>query len=458
MTAPIVQTFESLKKRRVDCVWVWSMLLTRGLTWDNVWDVYRGGVAAHTGSAVRVDRVPGVEMLTTLPEGPTNILEVFNRLRHVRAHYPEVLSNNEVLKIDDVAKGLLRTMYGDVQCTWPQVKAILDSTQLLKTDDERVDVSELLALLGTHSTLRDKALVHMAKTQHRFVGMYSFVKMASELSDQKLTDIWNNMRLQPWAHPENTVDFLHAFTWTTGCQKLPVNEVLDFVGQHPSIVGDMERGIVAHGTRLPKDDAFFKKTNALLTPYPEAQINLHVAMEREMSLERLRMMMGNHNEPIAMKSLLLAHSIMPLHERDTAQAQSYFSELFQRVQVRTQNYANDHCNALMATLTTESPTGTMARILALHACTMGLFTNECHEDDIKQFRAMFKHDPTSKTGHASIIRKVIPDLKEWFTIVQGLGLNREDIWQQGLHSLMHPAAQPDLTIDPALFDEATQYA
>ena len=132
--------------------------------------------------------------------------------------------------------------------------------------------------------------------------------------------------------------------------------------------------------------------------------------------------------------------------RDTKEAEGQFARMFRKVHVDAEAYLNEHSNELMAKITTENPTGSMARILALHACVVGVHPKDCTDKEVKQLKTMFKHDPRSKTGFASIVKKCLPDMKAWLSVAESVGLSRDDIWENGLLQLATPLVDADLNL------------
>lgn len=454
MTSSAVDTFEKLKERNTNSVWLWSMMLTRGMTWDNVWDIFTGGVS--TDSTGRDNSlVPGVDALFSLPNSPSNVLELFSRLGQLRAQYPKKESGGYiVLGKDNLSDELFRRARGYVQCTWPQVKTILDATRQLTDDGQRHDLNTLVTrYIAEKPSLRAKTLLHMVQTQHQFVGTYTFAVQSKECEPETIKDLWEAMQAQTWSEPINTQQFMGLFFHGNHAYNIPIAQSLSFIEKHPEIIPDITRAIQAYALHNPEDEAFFDKARSLFAGHPGAFIDLYFAMDKELSLAVLSgSNMHLQAEKVEIKPMLRAYLSIPSNERDTPEAQTYFANIFQRVAVSMEGFMNEHSNPWMAKAIESNPTGVMARILAFHACSVALFPGNCRESEIKEIKSLFRHDPRSKTGHAAIIKKFIPDFKEWFAMVQSLGLSRSDVWTTGLQKMAADIPDISMHVDGAVFD------
>lgn len=457
MTSAIVDTFEKLKERNANSIWLWSMMLTRGLTWDNVWDVFKSGVSTDLNyNGKNSDLVPGVDMLLSLPSSPSTVVELFDKLGPVRARYPHRGSGGySIWLVDSLTEQILIKAKGHVQCTWPQIKSILDTNRNLANENVRHDFCCLMKQYCLEKpALRSKALLHMVQTQHEFVGRYEFILAARECEPEVIANIWKTMSAQSWAEPSTTGEFLAKFFHRTNRYDIPIEESFAFIAKHPSLIPEMRGTIQAYALHNPKDDAFFELAKPLLHAYPDALMDLYATMKKDLALSILPTPEAwSTTERFEMKPLLQAYLSMPANERDTSEAQTYFANAFQRVKVDMEGFANGHCNNLMATALALSPTGVMARILALHACQITLSATPCRDDAIKEIKTLFRHDPRSKTGRAGIIKKVIPDFKDWFAMVQGLDLEQGDIWQQGLQKMAGSQPNVEIVVESSIFEE-----
>ena len=458
MPSAIVTTFEKLKERNKSPQWLWSMMLTRGMNWDNVWDVFTRG-AAVGGSSYGdkdSDMVPNADMLFSLPGSPTNVQELFSRMASIQANYPHKGSGGyQVWQANSLNEELIKKSKGYLQCTWPQIKSILDSTRALSDDKQRGDLKQLIKhFCEDKPSLRDKALLHMVQTQHEFVGSYDFVLLARECKGETIAALWDAMRMQVWETPENTEEFMTVFFHQKHGYNMPVEQSMAFIEKHPEAIPGMLRAIQSYALHNSEDQAFFESARALLGGQPDALVDLYATMGKDISLTALQEANANLQPGLLqMKPIVQAYLLLPANERDTPEAQAYFANIFQRVAIDMEGYANGHCNKLMAQSIQSNPTGVMARILALHVCRVGLFPDKCRDDEIKEIKTLFHHDPRSKTGHASIIRKVIPDFKEWFSMVQGLGLDRSEIWEHGLQKMALNTPDVGMQVDGAVFDD-----
>lgn len=434
-------------------------MLTRGLTWENIWDVYTKGVSTEESSFARVpsDRVPGINALFSLPGSPVTIVDLFEKTQHLRAHYPIFeRTDYSVVQIGNLTEQLLERSKNVIQTTWPQLKHILSNTTNCVDPGERADINHILDIYCSEKvSLKTKAILHMVQTQHHATQTRAFKKMVHNCEKETLEKAWNVMRQKRWDMPLNIAEFVSAFFPPGQGFTIPILEALTFIQLHPELIEYLRSDIRIYGAQHPDDDAFFVQARELLVAYPEALIELYAVMEKPISLDNLKKALGRDSGitgTIKIKPLLLAYQNMTAHERDTPEAQMYFSDLFRNVSVATENYANGHSNSLMETIVSENSDGTIAKILAFHACCIGLFPDDGRENDFKQLKVMFKHDPRTKTGHAAIIKKFIPDFKEWFPLVQSLGLNRSEMWGHGMQKMAGPSSNMSMTIETNIFE------
>lgn len=273
--------------------------------------------------------------------------------------------------------------------------------------------------------------------------------------------LWDEVQTQQWAEPQGLSTFLatYALSGHKDVMSVPAMEALSFIEKHPTLLPDIALSIVSYGEQHPEDDLFFNKASVLLAVEPKHAMALTTAMKRGVSLNVLqesRLWLPLQTGAFELKPLLQAYLQMDHAERDSKEAAKWFSQLFSNVQVHTEEYLNGHSNDLMTKITKEHPTGSVARMLALHACIVGLYPEGHSDKSIKQLKAMFKHDPRSNTGFASIIKKCIPDMKAWLGVAESIGLSRDDIWEQGLHQLANPLVASDLDlgapIDNSVFE------
>lgn len=433
-------------------------MLTRGLTWNNIWDVYTKGVSTEESSLAKVpsDRVPGINALFSLPGSPVTIVDLFEKIQHLRAHYPIFeRTDYSVVQIGNLTEQLLKRSKNVIQATWPELKAILSKTTNCVDPGERVDINHILDIYCSEDvSLKTKVILHMVQTQHHATQTPAFKNMAHSCENETLKQAWNVMRKKRWDMPINIAEFVSAFFPPGQEFTIPILEALTFIKLHPELIEYLRSDIRIYGAQHPEDDAFFVQARELLMAYPEALIELYAVMEKTISLDNFKKIIFNRSEltgRIQLKPLLEAYQNMTAHERDTPEAQMYFSDLFRNISVATENYENGHSNSLMETLVSENADGTIAKILAFHACCIGLFPDG-RENEFKQLKVMFKHDPRTKAGHAAIIKKFIPDFKEWFPVVQSLGLNRSEIWGQGMQKMAGPPSDMSMTIEPNIFE------
>ena len=456
MASPLVHTFNALKEHSSDPVWLWSMMLSKGLRWDNLWEVYTGGTSrAGQGRDRRGEnslRVPGVDLLLSLPDSPTNVAELFDRLALLEKAYPAMDSSYDRLNAADAGKFFLECAKPFVQCTWPQVKSVLDRTKEATSACERgwLDVF-LKTYVSQKPSMLAKALDHMMQTQHVFVGTYQYIRTVRDANDHTnklLSGLWDTMRGQHWKNPIDTVDFLASFTWCSTAVLKP-EQALDFVEKHPFLVGhlEMEMEIVEGVKRAVSSDDYFTRAEALFAASPDALVRLHLAAQRSMPLSKLEGRLSRGR--VELKQVFSMYEQMDPQERDSPVAQTAFARLLGRVPL----YMNQEIGASVARALAESPTGSLARVFALRACVEGLNADEMGVSEARFYKAAFKHDARSKSGHSSILRKHLPDFKDWFPLVQGLGLSKDEIWHQGLDRLANPAGMAaTMSVDGALFE------
>lgn len=428
-------------------------MLSKGLRWDNIWDVYTGGTnRAGQGRDKRGEnllRVPGVDLLLSLPDSPTNVVELFERLALMEKTYPTMLSSYDRLNAEDAAKHLLEQAKPFVQCTLAQVKTVLDRTKNVPSDFERglLDVF-LKNYISDKPALQAKALDYMMQTQHTFVGTYAYIRTVRDATDHThklLGTLWDTMRAQQWKNPIDTVDFLTSFTWCSTSVLKP-EQTLDFVERHPALASRLDTQIVEGVKRAASTDDYFRRAEALLAQLPDAQVRLYAAGQKAMPLTKLEGMMQGRVE---LRQVFSMYDRMDPQERDRASAQTAFARLLGKVSL----YMNAETKDSLSQVLDHSPLGSLARIFALRACVEGLDANAMGVSEARFYKAAFKHDSRSKAGHAAIVRKHLPDFKDWFSLVQSLGLAKDDVWHQGLERLACPTGvDQTIALDGALFD------
>lgn len=453
MASSLVHTFNALKEHSSDPVWLWSMMLSKGLRWDNIWDVYTGGTnRAGQGRDKRGEnllRVPGVDLLLSLPESPTNVVELFERLALMEKTYPDMLSSYDRLNATDAAKHLLEQAKPFVQCTLAQVKTVLDRTKTAPSDFERglLDVF-LKNYISAKPALQVKALEYMMQTQHTFVGTYSYIRTVRDATDhtQKLlATLWDTMRAQTWENPIDAVDFLTSYPWDATLGLTP-EKTLDFVERHPFLVERLHAQIV-EGVKCAVDPHdYFKRAHALLVEWPDAQVLLHAAGQKPVPLTEL---VGLAQSKLGSQQIFSMYDQMDPQERDSPEAQTAFARLLGKLGM----HMNESTKNSLSKVLDASPMGSLARVFALRACVEGLDADSMGTSEARFYKAAFKHDARSKAGHAAILRKHLPDFKDWFSVVQGLGLSKDDIWHQGLDRLANPTdVELAIAVDGAVFD------
>ena len=436
-------------------------MLTRGLTWDNVWDVYKEGVSTGESNFSRgpSDRVPGIDALFSLPGSPVTIVGLFEKAQHLREHYPIFeRSNYNVFQVGNLTEQLLKRSSNFLQATWPQIKTILSGTIHSSEPGERADLQIMIeSYCSGKSSSQHKAVLYMAKEQHHAIRTTAFKNMINSCDKETLEQVWDSIRQQQWNTSTDTINFVSTFFPPTQGFAIPILEAMTFIKKHPELIEDMQSEIRIYGAQNPGDEVFFAQACELLSPYPEALIDLYIAMEKPISLENLRntnIHKNNSTEKTEIKPLLQAYQSMAANERDSPEAHAYFADIFRHVAVAMENHANGYSNDLMMAIVSQNPAGVISRMLALHACCIGLFPDNCREDEIKQLKMMFKHDPRTRTGHAFVIKKFIPDFKEWFSVVQSLGLSSAEMWEQGLLKIAGPSLNMSIAVDPNLFEAA----
>lgn len=453
MAFSLVHTFNALQEHSSDPVWLWSMMLSKGLRWDNVWDVYTGGTnrsgQGRDKRGENLRRVPGVDLLLSLPDSPTNVVELFERLALLEKTYPPGLGSYDRLDTLEAGKHLLAQAKPFVQCTWAQVKTVLDRTKEAPSDFERGMLDVFLKnYISDKPATEAKVLDYMMQTQHTFVGTYAYVRTVREATDhtnQLLVRLWDTMRLQQWKNPVDTVDFLTSFTWCKTSALKP-DETLDFVERHPGLADRLDAQIVEGVKRAVSADDYFARADALLMERADARVRLHAAAQQPMTPDKLQCMAQGRVE---LRQVFSMYGQMEPAERDSSLAQTAFARLLGKVSL----YMNEETKKSLSTVLEQSPTGSLARVFAMHACVEGLDANGMGVSEARFYKSAFKHDARSKAGHAAILRKHLPDFKDWFLLVQGLGLSKEDIWHQGLEKMANPAGmEPSIAVDGALFD------
>lgn len=451
MNSSVADTFQKLKERNPNPVWLWSMMLTRGLNWGNVWTIFHAGVSvdAHYRGTVS-EVVPNVAMLFSLPDSPTTVLELFNTVVHTRTHYSCPNGRYDICSTDDLSLKILEQWKGHVQCTWPQIKTILDANQQSSNWDQKRDFRSFVGLYCTEKPLlRTKTLLHMVATQHEFVGTYEFVLAARTCDKDTLAEIWKQISEQTWSHPEYAVNFIGNYfpeDNARGDYRIPMREVFGFLNKYPKLMEDLQTNVQCYAKQHPDDDTFFSLAAGAMASFTEGKIALCHTMNKVVHLHELPAA-ADWTQRVGrqIKPLLQAYLQLSVDERDTPEVQCYFATAMQGMPMSLENFFNGHCTNLFAQILDENPTGVMARIVALHACTAGLFPTAYRDDEFRAIKALLHHDPRSKTGQMSIIRKCIPDFKHWLNLVQGLGLSSDAVWSQGLQRMGH--VQPELLID-----------
>lgn len=451
MTTDINETCKKLLDRNSEHAWVWSMLLSQDLlNWDNVWDAFPDGVLTNTRFVTKARAVQSTHMLLSLPDAPKNIVDVFQRLEQITKVYPyKGYTSYEILSKWDLSNAFIQATHGFVQCTWPQVKAVLDST---KAGGAQVG-NNLRALfdnlLNDSPAILDKSLLYMMEEQHSFLEEPAFTTLVHARGNGIETKLWEKAKNQQWEDAETLVSFLAAYSLSGQYENMtiPAMEALAFLEKHPAMLESLARSIVSYGQRHPTDDVYFEYAKQLLANDRGHTMELTVGMQRSISLDALQNTWSAEQKGAPeLKPLLLAYMQMDPEVRDTRDAAIEFSKLFCRVQVHLEGYLNGHSNELLTKITRDHPTGTVSRILALHACIVGLYPDKHSDNAIKQLKTMFKHDPRSNTGFNSIIKKVIPEMKAWLNVAESIGLCAEDIWSQGLQHLTDPLVQENLNL------------
>lgn len=447
MTSSIHDTCKKLLDRNCNLGWVWSMLLGQGLTWDNVWEAFPDGVLTNSKYYKNGIAVPSPHMLLSLPNAPTNIVEVFKRLEEIDRTYPyRGHKSYDFLSRDNLSQELIRATHGFVQCTWPQIKEVLDST---KTGHgaSKSNLREFFNLLDDQEMLHE-CLVYMIQEQHAFTDTQAFSSYVHSGGQKRVDELWFHAKDQHWAEPERMVSFLSAYALSgnKNAMGIPAMEALAFIEKYPQILHAMAQSIERYGTNNRGDHLFFEKASKLLANHSEYVASLAYSMKKTVPLTVLDAWDVKKSK-FEVKPLLQMYIQMEPGERDSHDAAKKFGQLFSKAPSLTEEHFNGDSNNLMTQITTEHPTGTVTRILALHACIVGLHPEGQSDKSIQQLKAMFKHDPRSNTGYANIIKKYLPDMKAWLGIVDSIGLLPKDIWEQGLYQLTNPRSSSDLDID-----------
>lgn len=324
MASDIVDTFKKLKQRNNSSVWLWSMMLTRGLTWDNIWDVYTKGVSTEESSFASVpsDRVPGINALFSLPGSPVTIVDLFEKIQHLRAHYPIFeRTDYSVVQIGNLTEQLLKRSKNVIQTTWPQLKHILSNTTHCFDPGERADINRILEIYCSEpGSLKTKAILHMVRTQHHAIQTPAFKNMTNNCENETLAQAWIIIKQQKWDRPIDIANWVSTFFPPGQGFTIPILEALTFVKLHPELIEYLQSDIRIYGAQHPDDEAFFVQARELLVAYPEALIELYAVMEKTISLDNLKKALVRDSGlkgGIEIKPLLQAYQHMAAHERDT---------------------------------------------------------------------------------------------------------------------------------------------
>ena len=342
-----------------------------------------------------------------------------------------------VLNLDSVVKGVFPVLFEQCRFEWSSFIAVMQKT-VDTTDARKSHILNYFIKAVCPVPCHAQAIECLITMEHSLIKSYPFGGMLKDF--KVLPDALESMVLsKKWLNANNA--WLVMKHIINDANHTNAASIFSFFEHYPQVVPYFTLFDIhlEHLVRkCSKNEILFNRGVCLLLDNPSAAIECHNNTKIPMSLATAQALVNPPESNVSLEMLLTMYEVVLIDQRNNAEGEKFFHKHFSRA-LSSNHFSIGAHNAStllksMALFVKHEPTGVVAALLALHACSFG---RNGTRKEIDAYKSILHHDPSTKTGYAAIIKKYIPELKESLSMANHMDMTASQIWSYAVHCSLY---------------------